>query len=178
MEVIPRKEAESKGFKRYFTDIPCMRGHVSERYVKSYSCCECEYDKAEKWAKNNPEKKKISRAKYKASDKGKVSQKKYRNSDKGRKAYKAAIKEWWQSDQGKIRSCLYTATRKAAKLQATPLWANQEAIKFFYECKPEGCHVDHIIPLQGGNVCGLHVENNLQWLSESENCSKGNKWTP
>lgn len=58
----------------------------------------------------------------------------------------------------------------------TPNWANLEKIKQIYIDKPKGYHVDHIIPLNGTKVCGLHVENNLQYLTETENLSKSNKF--
>lgn len=58
---------------------------------------------------------------------------------------------------------------------ATPSWANLDIIKRVYDCA-EGDHVDHIIPLQGELVCGLHVENNLQYLSPEENMRKSNKF--
>lgn len=64
---------------------------------------------------------------------------------------------------------------KAQKNQM-PKWANIQAIKDIYMNRPKGYHVDHIIPLQGNNVCGLHVETNLQYLPASENISKGNKF--
>jgi hypothetical protein len=67
------------------------------------------------------------------------------------------------------------AKRKAAKLKATPKFANLEKIKEIYKNCPKGYHVDHIIPLQGENVCGLHVEWNLQYLTPSANISKSNK---
>jgi len=70
-----------------------------------------------------------------------------------------------------------TALYRASRLQATPSWANLTKIEEIYLNCPEGFHVDHIIPLNGVNICGLHVENNLQYLSAKDNCSKGNKFT-
>ena len=67
------------------------------------------------------------------------------------------------------------AKRRAAKLKATPKFANLNKIKEVYKNCPKGYHVDHIIPLQGKNVCGLHVEWNLQYLTPSDNHSKSNK---
>ena len=67
------------------------------------------------------------------------------------------------------------AKRRAAKLKATPKFANLNKIKEIYKNCPKGYHVDHIIPLQGNNVCGLHVEWNLQYLTPSANLSKSNK---
>lgn len=81
------------------------------------------------------------------------------------------------------RGSAYTAKRRAAKLRATPSWANAAAIKTIYEEAKRLSiltgiphHVDHIIPLQGSLVCGLHVENNLQILTASENSRKKNRF--
>ena len=66
---------------------------------------------------------------------------------------------------------------RASKSQAIPPWANLQKIKEIYDSCPEGYHVDHIHPLNGKNICGLHVENNLQYLPAIENVKKSNKFT-
>lgn len=68
------------------------------------------------------------------------------------------------------------AKRRAQKLKATPSWTDYEKIKQIYLSCPDGCHVDHIIPLQGARVSGLHVETNLQYLTAEENLKKHNKF--
>ena len=68
------------------------------------------------------------------------------------------------------------AKRRAIKLNATPTWANIRLIEEIYEACPEGHHVDHIAPLQGRNVCGLHVEYNLQHLLAIDNFVKSNRF--
>lgn len=65
---------------------------------------------------------------------------------------------------------------KAEKLKRLPSWADRNAIAEFYRNCPEGHHVDHIIPLRGKNVSGLHILENLQYLPAKENMSKGNKF--
>lgn len=74
---------------------------------------------------------------------------------------------------------LYTeksAKRRAAKLQATPVWADKAKIKQVYLDCPAGFHVDHIIPLNNPLVCGLHVHNNLQCIPAKDNLEKSNKF--
>ena len=66
--------------------------------------------------------------------------------------------------------------RRAKKLQATPKFADLNKIKEIYKNCPKGYEVDHIIPLINKNVCGLHVEWNLQYLTSTENRRKGNRF--
>jgi hypothetical protein len=69
------------------------------------------------------------------------------------------------------------AKRRAAKAHATPEWADLKAIAKVYRvaaAKP-GHVVDHIVPLRGRNVCGLHVEWNLQVITAKANRQKFNK---
>lgn len=70
------------------------------------------------------------------------------------------------------------AKRRAKKLHATPKWLSREdkiKIKTIYMTCPEGYHVDHIIPLQGEAVSGLHVPWNLQCIPAEVNIAKSNK---
>ena len=71
--------------------------------------------------------------------------------------------------------------RHAAKLKRTPRWADKAKIQKVYDLAARfrslGCdfHVDHVIPLQGKNVCGLHVHNNLAIIEAQANRSKSNQ---
>ena len=128
-------------------------------------------DSAKKYYENN---KKIVSA-YK---------KKWAEENKERKAQ--LDKAWRQRNIGKTNA--YSATRHAAKMQATPSWLNaieQAQIQEMYDVALAKTmqtgikhHVDHIHPLQGDDFNGLHVPWNLRVITAAENLSKGNKLPP
>lgn len=67
-------------------------------------------------------------------------------------------------------------TYRERKSKQCPPWANLQDIRDVYLTCPDGFHVDHIIPLKGKLVSGLHVANNLQHLSAKENMKKRNNY--
>lgn len=78
---------------------------------------------------------------------------------------------------------IYRAKKAKEKIIiATPPWANQEEIKNIYieagRIRASGInvHVDHIIPLKGKIVCGLHVPSNLQIITAKDNYAKRNHY--
>lgn len=77
----------------------------------------------------------------------------------------------------KCRACntLHSKKYKLNILERTPAWSEPVEIKNFYAKCPVGYHIDHELPLRGELVSGLHILANLQYLTESDNLSKGNK---
>ena len=63
---------------------------------------------------------------------------------------------------------------QSRKLNALAADADLALIDKIYMAKPEGCEVDHIVPISKG---GLHHQDNLQYLPSLENKRKGNRDT-
>jgi len=89
--------------------------------------------------------------------------------------------EWKKNNRDKCNS--YGSKYRASRINATPSWANDAYMKLWYtlaqieqERTGRRVEVDHIVPLQGKNVCGLHHEHNMQLLFREHNSSKGNKY--
>jgi len=86
---------------------------------------------------------------------------------------------WIKNNPGKVAAT--RALTLARSLQRTPKWLTKEhkqAIEFFYANRPQGYHVDHMVPLQGKLVSGLHVPWSLQYLSAKANRKKYNHFIP
>lgn len=156
-------------------------------------------DILKKWYKSNPGKTKVYCAKYRKNNPGKIktcidrwvkaNPDKVNDKNTGwRKKNPEKIKKagitWNKNNPGKANA--QAAKRRCAKLRRTPKWLTESdwiEIKWAYKIAKDRTKetkikhvVDHIVPLQGKNVSGLHVPQNLQILTDSENSSKGNRF--
>jgi len=114
------------------------------------------------WHRKNPEKQKEYTKKYFFANREKCNKR---------------TREWSKNNPDKANAV--TAKRVAQKLKATPPWFEKEKVAFVYKKAQEyGFQVDHVIPLRGKNVCGLHCWSNLQLLDATLNRSKSNREYP
>ena len=105
----------------------------------------------------------------------------YRSSPLAKQRFDQYQKRYYRENT--LKFTLRVAKRRAKKYSAMPQWADKKAIADIYKLAKERTletgikHVvDHVVPLQGRRVCGLHVETNLQVLSDQENLRKFNKF--
>jgi len=118
-------------------------------------------------------------AKYQESDLQR-SKEMYQANIEKRRAYQ---RHWSKTNRG-IANAL-GRKYKLKKAKATPLWLTPEQL-YNMQCtykvaaqlsatSSEKWHVDHIVPIRGKDVCGLHVPWNLQLLPAKMNMAKGNR---
>jgi len=148
-----------------------------------YKDIEKQREASRKYYAENKQKKRKACRKYYAENKQKIREasRKWRAENK-EKMYEAQ-RQWSKANPSKINE--YSANRRATRLNATPAWLTDkqqaEMAAIYKEAtameKQTGIlhHVDHIVPLKGKNVSGLHVPWNLQILTATENISKGNR---
>lgn len=174
----------------------CKRSHSYPKHLKR--CPDCEKSNNKRWYEANSEQKKATnKVWYEANKEQDKARKKIwvaNNAqqvkttkkawyEKNKERHKATMKAWDEANSSKRNAIV--AKRKAKKLQATPTWLTQEQLnqieryyqvaKWVESILEIPIHVDHIVPLQGKEVSGLHVPWNLQLLPASINQSKGNR---
>lgn len=145
----------------HFRGVPCKHGHAGVRFLVNSACVECTKQRA--------------LAKYR-SNKEAWSERAKRWHEENPEKSKIIQQRWHDRHPGVANA--NNSKRRAALDRRTPMWADLEAISRFYAACPDGMTVDHIVPLRGKTVCGLHVENNLQYLTGAENSRKSNRWWP
>ena len=183
-----RKEAQATGAKYYFTGEACKHGHIAPRKTKG-ACIECL--KAE-WQEGA-----VSRAgyfaEYNQSEAGLTAKQEYYKRNKQlviARAQARPVEEQrlyratWKANNP-LQVLADNKVRRRKHRDATPPWLSRKQrseIRQLYQIAMtmtqttgERYVVDHIIPLQGETVCGLHVPWNLRVITQEENLKKSNR---
>ncbi len=103
--------------------------------------------------------------------------------DKNPEQHKNSLQKWRKENKSLVES--HRINRRLAEKQAKVVWANKDLMELVY-IEAENLTlstgirhvVDHIHPLSSRLICGLHVETNLQVLTQHDNLIKNNKFTP
>lgn len=157
-KIISKEKAKELELKFYFTGKPCKHNHISNRWIHNGMCYEC----AETWKKNNTDKLKQHRSTY----------------------YNSHLEEIREKDREKMLA--QWGRKRAKRLQREPNWLSDQQ-KYEIEQKywlakmatlrsGEKHVVDHIVPLNGKIVSGLHVPCNLQVITAKENSKKSDRF--
>lgn len=141
--------------------------HISYFYLKSLTaghtsfCKTCHKAKVKAWVKNN---------------KAKALQYSYNWRKRNPKLVRAGENRYWAKNPDKLRTKWANHQIKRKYSNKFQLTSEQKLqIQEIYANRPVGYEVDHIIPLRGVNVWGLHAPWNLQYLTSEENRLKSNK---
>jgi hypothetical protein len=164
-----RNTSNSDGLSRHCKE--CEAAYKKNRYGKDKARIVSNYTR---WVRDNPDRARLNKRRH---------YEKISNSVEFKRADSRKEKLWrfHNSDKYAARK----AKRRSSENRAIPQWADKDEIGDFYTAAKmfklytgREYHVDHIVPLQGDIVCGLHVQNNLQILEATENIRKSNKHWP
>ena len=181
MKIILKDEAVQLGLSRYFTGKPCKHGHTAERWVHRSECIACSITRAKTYNQKHKNKTKARSRKFYDKNKELCKLRTVEWQKKNKERHAEKCRRWKQKNKPHL-AFKAMQRRKYAKI-ATPSWADMDSIKLKYiEAHRMGLlsgvphHVDHIVPLQGKNVCGLHSPNNLRAIPASDNLRKQNRF--
>lgn len=198
MKIISRDQARGAGEQKFFTGLPCKYGHIAERYVKTGRCCQCNIEKCKKWKAANGDIKRELDRKYREENRQALSDYKKHWYLRNKESALVRINTWVRANRETVRGyksryrkrnpdevVRHAARRRAIQKKAIPIWAGEfdelvdrEATKLAQLRKnATGCvwHIDHMIPIQAKNACGLHIGINLQVVPDYINYFKNRK---
>jgi hypothetical protein len=164
-----RKEALAGGYKRYSTGVACVQGHIADRRALTGECLSCRAEYLAKWRTENQ---------------ARVKQHNASQYEKHTDKIKKGVRQW--ATKNPVKVFTYSRASHTKRRMRLPKWLTADdrwMIEQAYElaalrAKLFGFawHVDHVIPLQGKLVSGLHTPYNLQVIPGVENVRKSNKF--
>lgn len=160
-----------------------MNGHIADRYTVSRACVVCCRNRAIAFQSKNPGKNAEAQARYRAKNPDKAREYEARRRSEAPDSVRAALRKYASNNPEKMTA--KWSARRARKLNATPPWFGEldelvmleahDLAKRRQAATGIKWEVDHMIPLQARNACGLHVASNIQVIPATMNAAKCNK---
>lgn len=180
LHCISRKDAINAGLLKYFTGLPCVRGHVDELYVSGFACLSCSKWKIETDKERKSEYDRI----YRAQDPEKCLQRSLAWTAANREKSNQIKKRW--AERNPESAIVQQSRRRAAKASSTGKHTIKDVREILEKqrCMCASCfnklkktgknryHVDHIMPLAKG---GSNGRENIQILCPPCNLKKSAK---
>ncbi|AZB63857.1 hypothetical protein EBL87_08950 [Cereibacter sphaeroides] len=169
MQVVSRKEAQAAGATHFFTGRPCRHGHVALRYTSNKRCVKCAYEG-------------YGEGRWRHREQARTRGDQFYS---GRPCPQGHTKRYASSgvcvecakDRGLARSRAIRRSRPAwfSGHDAAAISRMRRIAEVMTEATGEPWEPDHILPLGGRNVCGLHVAANIQAMPRRLNRRKSNR---
>lgn len=175
------KHCSKCGIEKPLTEFSFFKG------VPRSHCKACKAATAAEWRKANPGRMDAKSAEWYERNKARKQETnaawRAANPEKAKANQERATARWREANPHRVTA--KQAKRTAAQLRATPKWADSKAIDQYYLIANylsaelnSPFQVDHVVPLQSKQVCGLHAQTNLSILPAAWNAKKGNRTWP
>lgn len=181
----------------HYEGVECRKCGSTLRYTSNDRCVSCHRAKVKRhrdkyplrhrmrnaqWVAENAQKRAEYTRRYRELNREQLRAKALERRNKDPEAARASYTRWAKANPEKHAA--RAARYKTQRLGATPAWSDKSACDRFYALAAEleaafgvEMHVDHVIPLRGRLVCGLHVPENLQVVTGEYNVRKRNRFS-
>jgi hypothetical protein len=167
VEIITLKEAREQKLTYYYTGVLCKQGHVCKRIVSSRACYDCTLGRHKSWQEDNRSKISDYNKNYRFDNPVDLIENRKKTRERNKinpQPNRDRANKWARDNPARVNAC--------------PKWVDIGKLMEVYKACPTGYHVDHILPLQGRLITGIHVPSNLQYLTPIDNSIKHNKFEP
>lgn len=192
LDYVPKSKAEARelGIRFYSIDLDCPHGHQNPfRYTSSGDCVLCAREKSKRAYKENPDRFVEQGRRWRESNRDGENKRLRDYYIYNKDVVKDTKKRSYYKHHATSLACKSNNKTYRKRTQMKSEYHDTEFMRLvMVEAKDKVLklkeytgiqyHIDHIVPLKSGLVCGLHWPENIQIITATENIKKGNRYWP